>query len=140
MIDLATARALLDAAETEAAALGVTMTFSVLDAAGHQIALHRMDGAGWLTPDIARGKAYAAAAWREETGTLGPRLAEAAPALLAAVVAQTHGLFTAGNGGVPIRVGGEVAGAMGASGGTAAQDAAVVRAAISAVYGEAALE
>src|SRR5579862_9128885 len=37
---------------------------AVLDAGGYPLQVSRMDGCNFLSPDIARGKAYAAAAWK----------------------------------------------------------------------------
>jgi uncharacterized protein GlcG (DUF336 family) len=134
-LDLTDARRLADAAIAESQAVGVPMAFAVLDAAGHPVFITRMDGAGWLTADIARAKAYAAAGWGAETGGLQDRLQSAAPFLVTALAVQTGGKFMPQRGGVPVRLDGQIVGALGASGGTAAQDEQVVRAAITATFG-----
>jgi uncharacterized protein GlcG (DUF336 family) len=138
-LDLTDARNLADAAIAESHALGVPMSFAVLDAAGHPVFIARMDGANWLAADIARAKAFAAAGWGAETGGLQDRLQNAAPFLVTALAAQAGGKFMPQRGGVPVRIDGQIVGALGASGGTAAQDDQVVRAAITATFGPDAL-
>jgi uncharacterized protein GlcG (DUF336 family) len=54
---------LLSQAQKLAVELGKPMTFAVVDAGGHLVALHRMDGARFITAEIATGKAYTSAAW-----------------------------------------------------------------------------
>ena len=54
---------LLDAARTAATETGVPMAFAVMDPGGHLLALARMDGAPWITSDVAQGKAWTAAAY-----------------------------------------------------------------------------
>ena len=41
---------------------GFLVAIAVVDEGGHLVACHRMDGALWITPEIARAKANAAAA------------------------------------------------------------------------------
>lgn len=128
-LDAADARTLVDAAKVVSERIGVPMALAVLDAGGHALLVERMTGAGWLTPDLARSKAFTAAGWRTETATLQERLA-AAPFLVTAIAVETGGRFMPQGGGVPVIVGGEVVGALGASGGTAAQDHEVVSGAV----------
>ena len=52
------ARRVLDAAVAKATDLGVAVNVSVCDAAGHQVAFARMDGAALLAGSIATDKAY----------------------------------------------------------------------------------
>src|SRR5215470_2068051 len=53
--------------------LGFRVAIAVVDDAGHLVACHRMDGALWVTPEIARAKANAAAAFRASTDDLEGR-------------------------------------------------------------------
>lgn len=101
------------------------MSIAVVDSGGHLVALERMDGAGFATPEIAWGKAWTAAAFREPSGATAERLG-GATAFTAAVSVATHGRFTPRQGALPLSDGG----AVGASGGTSAQDEDVVRAGI----------
>lgn len=56
------ALALCSAARTAADKTGVPMSVAVTDAGGHLLALTRMDGAPWVSADVAQGKAWTAAA------------------------------------------------------------------------------
>jgi uncharacterized protein GlcG (DUF336 family) len=89
-----------------------------------------MDGAAWITPEVALGKAWTAAAWGTPSAAQGEKMKEL-HAFSAAISAATHGRFTPQIGGLPILDGGEVIGAMGASGASGAEDEAVVRFALS---------
>ena len=53
--------------------LGFEVAIAVVDDAGHLIACDRMDGALWVTPEIARAKANAAAGFRASTLDLEER-------------------------------------------------------------------
>src|SRR3954447_21649890 len=109
------ARRCLDAAESAAREQDLALTFAVVDAAGHLVALHRMDGAPWITPDVALGKAWTAAAYPAPSGEHGDKARDPA-ALSAAIAAATGGRYTPQIGGLPIVVDGQAIGAMGASG------------------------
>ena len=115
--------------EQEARNQGLNLAFAVVDHGGHLVALHRMDGAPWITPEVALGKAWTAAAWGTPSAAQGEKMKEL-HAFSAAISAATHGRFTPQIGGLPIVVDGEVIGAMGASGASGAEDEAVVRSAV----------
>lgn len=123
------ARRCLDAAEEEAAGRGLKLSFVVVDAAGHLVAAHRMDGADWITPEVALGKAWTAAAYRAPSATQGEK-AQNLVAFAGAISVATGGRYTPQIGGLPIERDGEVVGAMGASGALGEEDEAVVRAAL----------
>ena len=116
--------------EQEARNQGLNLAFAVVDHGGHLVALHRMDGAPWIAPEVATGKAWTAAAYRAPSAAQGDKMKEL-HAFSASISAATHGRFTPQIGGLPITVDDEVIGAMGASGGTGQQDEDVVRAALS---------
>src|SRR3954451_19705847 len=129
-LTLELARRCLDAAEDAARDRGLALTFAVVDSAGHLVALHRMDGAPWITPDVALGKAWTAAAYAAPSAAQGEKMREL-HAFSASISAATNGRFTPQLGGLPITDdGGAVIGAMGASGGTGQQDEDAVRAAL----------
>jgi glc operon protein GlcG len=134
VIDLQLARRLIDAAEEEARAQGLALSFAVVDAGGHVVAIARMDDADWITPEVALGKAWTAAAFRAPSAAQGDK-AKDLVAFAGSISAATHGRYTPQIGGLPVEVGGKPAGAMGASGATGQEDEAVVRAAIAAVLG-----
>lgn len=130
MITLERALSYIAAGEEEAARQGFKLSFAVVDAGGHLVALHRMDGAPWITPEVALGKAWTAAAWGTPSAAQGEKMKEL-HAFSSAISAATHGRFTPQIGGLPIVEGDELIGAMGASGASGAEDEAVVRAALS---------
>src|SRR5207248_11169104 len=120
-----------DAAEDAARERGLALSFAVVDAAGHLVALHRMDGASWITPDVAIGKAWTAAAYAAPSAAQGEKMRDLLP-FSAAVSTATGGRFTPQIGGLPIVIDGKPAGAMGASGAAGQQDEDAVRAGLEA--------
>ena len=130
MITLEQATTFIAGGEAEASRQGLKLAFAVVDAGGHLVALHRMDGAPWIAPEVAIGKAWTAAAYQAPSAAQGEKMKEL-HAFSSAISAATHGRFTPQIGGLPITDdGGAVIGAMGASGGTGQQDEDVVRAAL----------
>ena len=95
--------------------LGFRVAVAVVDEGGHLVACDRMDGALWVTPEIARAKANAAAAFRATTLDLEERFTKRL--LFADNVAGLGDYrFVFGKGGVPIVADGAVVGAVGVSG------------------------
>jgi uncharacterized protein GlcG (DUF336 family) len=88
---------------------GYRETAVVIDADGATIAALRGDGAGVHTIDSAHDKAYTAASFKRDTLALAERKAE-----IADLMKLPHVLFFGG--GVTIKIGDEVIGAIGASG------------------------
>ena len=131
VLTLETARKLIDAGIDEATKQGFELAFAVVDDGGHVVASARMDGAPWIAPEVALGKAWTAAAYRAPSAAQGEKMREL-HAFSSAISAATHGRFTPQIGGLPIMDGETVIGAMGASGGTGQQDEDCVRAALSA--------
>ena len=130
MLTLERALALIAAGEEEARREGLSLAFAVVDDGGHLVALHRMDGAPWISPEVALGKAWTAAAYRVPSAAQGEKMKEL-HAFSASISAATGGRYTPQIGGLPITDdGGAVIGAMGASGGTGQQDEEAVRAAL----------
>ena len=119
---LGRAQEIIVRARAHAEKLGVAVSVAVVDSAGHLVALERMDGAGFATPEIAWGKAWTAAAWASSSADVADRF-NPAPAFSASVTAVTHGRFTPRQGALLIEEGG----AVGASGGTSEQDEEIVR-------------
>src|SRR3712207_1013410 len=131
MLTLELARRLIDAAEAEAREQGLALAFAVVDAGGHIVAIGRMDDADWITPEVALGKAWTAAAFRAPSDVQGQK-AKDLVAFAGSISAVTRGRYTPQIGGLPIALDGAPAGAMGASGATGQEDEEVVRAAIEA--------
>ena len=125
------ALSLLHAAREESSTLGVPMSFAVMDPAGHLVALVRMDGAPWISADVAQGKAWTAAAYGAPSAAQKAKM-EPMPNFAAAVTTMTHGRFTPQTGAVPVYSDGRLVGALGASGGTGQQDEDVCAAAVAA--------
>jgi uncharacterized protein GlcG (DUF336 family) len=131
MLTIEEALALIAAARTAAGKLGVPMSFAVMDAAGHLVAFARMDGAQWITADVAQGKAWTAAAYGTPSAAQKDKMAPM-PNFAQAITAMTHGRYTPQTGAVPIYRGGALLGGIGGSGGTGDQDEAACAAAVHA--------
>jgi glc operon protein GlcG len=114
-LSLAQARACIERGVAKARELGFLVAIAVVDDAGHLVTCDRMDGALWVTPEIARGKANAAAGFRASTLDLEERFTKR---MLFADNVATLGdyAFVFGRGGVPLVEGGRVVGAVGVSG------------------------
>jgi glc operon protein GlcG len=134
VLTLEIARRLIDAAEAEARDQGLTLSFAVVDAGGHVVAVARMDDADWITPEVALGKAWTAAAFRSPSAAQGDK-AKDLVAFAGSISAATHGRYTPQIGGLPVELDGKPAGGMGASGASGQEDEAVVRAALEKVLG-----
>jgi uncharacterized protein GlcG (DUF336 family) len=138
-VTLRQAVACIERGIAEARARGFAVAVAVVDEAGHLVACHRMDGALWITPAIARAKAAAAAAFRTSTRDMEQRFAGGPRALFATNVAQMSGYeLNFGQGAVPVQDAGRVLGAVGVSGAVPADnDHAIAEAAAAAHAGDA---
>jgi len=98
--------------------LGIAVTVVVVDDGGYPLGLTRMDGAIKLSPEIALSKAYTAAMFRRPTADLSQMSSEFWAA------ARGLGLETVAPlpGGLPIREGDTLVGAIGVSGSAPSQD------------------
>lgn len=132
-LTLARANRIVDAAIAAARADKLPpVAIVVLDAAGHPVALQREDGATMLRTDIALGKAWAAAGMGVASRVLHQR-AQDNPVFFNALAATGQGKFIPQAGAVAIRAAdGTLLGAVGASGGTGAQDEAICMAGVAA--------
>lgn len=100
------------AAVAHCASQGYFVSAVVVDASGTRQAVLRGDRAGIHTMDSAMGKAYTANSFKAESGAVATRL-QGNPA--AAGLAFTPGVLLA-QGGIPIKIGDEVIGAIGVGG------------------------
>ena len=123
------ALSLLTAAQEESTRIGVPMSFAVMDPGGHLLALLRMDGAPWISTDVAQGKAWTAAAYGMPSAGQKAKM-DSLPNFSTALSAMTSGRFTPQPGAVPVYSDGQLVGALGASGGTGQQDEDVCAAAV----------
>jgi uncharacterized protein GlcG (DUF336 family) len=112
------AQRMVDEAVTKASELGVTENVAILDDGGNLKAFRRMDGAPILCIEMAQSKAY--------TALFGVSTQEffnfiqGDPSLLAGI--PTLARVAAWGGGFPIKVDGEVVGAIGLSGAPTVQN------------------
>ena len=108
-------------AQAKATQLGVRVSVVVVDAGGNPVALSRMDGAGILSPDIARAKAYTAVAFRSNSKDIAERMKER-PAAGLGLTQVSGSRVVLLPGGVLAKDGDEIIGAVGVSGATSDQD------------------
>jgi uncharacterized protein GlcG (DUF336 family) len=129
-LTLADARQIIAAGEAKAEQLGIPYNLAVVDAGGNLIAHVRMDGAWLGSIDIAIHKAFTARAFDMTTEDLSAMAQSGKP--LFGIDSTNHDRIVIFGGGVPIKSGKTVIGAVGASGGTVSQDIDVVEAAVAA--------
>ena len=111
----ARARESVERGFAKAQAHGFKVAIAVVDDAGHLVVCDRMDGALWITPEIARAKANAAAAFHATTLDLEERFGKRQ--LFADNVATLGDYqFVFGRGAVPLVEDGRIVGAVGVSG------------------------
>src|SRR5262249_36771925 len=89
---------------------------AVVDDAGHLVACHRMDGALWVTPKIARAKANASAAFQASALDLEERFNKGRQLFASNVATLGDYAFVFGRGAIPIALDGHVGGAVGVGG------------------------
>lgn len=112
------------------------LTVAVIDAGGHLVALARQDGTSNLRPEIAQGKAKGAIALGLGSRALFTR-AQEQPYFIQSMNALAGGALVPVPGGVLIREGGAIIGAVGITGDTSDNDEACAVAAITAAGFEA---
>ena len=125
-IDLDTALRIIDAAKKKAKELKVAMNIAVVDEGNNLMAFQRMDGAWLGSINIAMNKAYTARAFDMETKTLTPLCQPGQP--LYGIHASNDGRLIIFPGGIPLKDGDTVIGAIGVSGGAVEQDQMVAQA------------
>jgi glc operon protein GlcG len=121
-ISVSDAQGLIERGMEEAAAQNLTMAFAIVEPSGELVAFARMDNTPYASIQIAQQKARTSARLRLPTSDLEERVQSGRVALLSSDEVIAVG------GGVLIVLEGQVVGALGVSGGSAAQDAAVATA------------
>lgn len=106
------------------------MSCAVVDSGDQLVAFERMDGADLVGITLARDKAFTSLANRMPTADLAPIVQPGAEFYGYASVAGGRTIVFAG--GLPLERGGVLVGAVGVSGGDAAQDQRAVEAAVRA--------
>ena len=129
-LSLDLALSLLARVREEAEARDLALAAAVVDAAGHVLAIQRMDGTALGAMQLAVGKAYTAAAWATPSGEFS-RSTQPGGADWGWNTTDPRVVVYAG--GIPLLVDGELVGALGASGGAASEDEECVTAAASAL-------
>jgi len=125
------AKAMIDAAERKAADMGHPFVIAVVDDSGILKAFSRMDGAALLSVQIAQDKAYTAAGFGLSTDAWHDFVKDDAPLAMGAAPGIDR-LIVFG-GGFPIMIDGNLAGAIGVSGGHYSQDMDVAKAGLAVV-------
>ena len=124
VISLAQATSIMDSALAKGREMNLDpLTVVVLDGGGHVVASKREDGSGILRYEIAFAKAYGALGFGFGSRGLATRAGKA-PHFIAAVASVAEGRMVPAPGGVLIRDGGAVIGAVGISGDVSDSDEA----------------
>jgi uncharacterized protein GlcG (DUF336 family) len=132
MISLDQARVMIDVARKKGREMGLNpLSVVVLDAGGHVLAFEREDGASPGRFEIARGKAYGCLMLGMPGSAIFAR-AQQQPYFVAALNGAYDGKFIPVPGGVLVMQGDAIIGAVGVTGDTSDNDAAVAVAGIEA--------
>ena len=126
MVTLTEARRIITAAERKAEEIGQPMNIAVVDAGGNLVAHVRMDNAWIGSVDISINKAWTARAFNISTKELA-ELSQSGDQFFG-IHASNHGRVMIFAGGIPLKRGDLVVGAIGVSGGAGKQDQAVAEA------------
>jgi uncharacterized protein GlcG (DUF336 family) len=127
-LELSDTKAILAAAEAEAAQNNWAVTITVVDDGGHLLGMLRLDGAPAMSSHISPAKAKTAALSRRETKVYEDIINGGRTSFLSAPTIE--GML---EGGVPILKDGACIGAVGVSGVKSSEDAQIARAGIAAI-------
>jgi glc operon protein GlcG len=119
-INLAAAKKVAAAAAAKAVEMKVNMVIAIVDTGGQLVYFERFDVVQWGSNNVAIHKATASVQYKRATLALEN-------AVKANVTYLTLDGITAIEGGVPIIENGKIIGAIGCSGGSSVQDAAVIK-------------
>lgn len=126
MVTLADARRVIAAAEKKAAEIKQPMNIAVVDAGGNLVSHVRMDGAWIGSIDISINKAFTSRAFDISTKDLATHSQSGGQFF--GIHASNGGRIMIFAGGIPLKRGGKVVGAIGVSGGSGEQDHSVAQA------------
>lgn len=127
VLTLEVAKRIANAAEQEATKNKWNQVIAILDDGGHLLYLERMDNAQLGSIDIATAKARSALYFQRPTKVFQDRVAAGGVNVLKMPNA------IANEGGIPLRVGGQIVGSIGVSGATGQQDGVVAAAGVAAL-------
>ncbi len=125
-LTLEQARQVIAAAEKKAGEVGQPMNIAVVDEGGNLLAFERMAGAWLGSIDISINKAFTSRAFDIATKDLGENSQPGQQFF--GIHASNGGRVMIFAGGLPLKKGGVVVGAIGVSGGSGAQDQSVAEA------------
>ena len=128
VLTLEDARVAMGACEAAALPHQWNVVIAVVDDGGHPILVQRLDGAQWSSVETAIGKARTAVAFKRPTRVLEEMINNGRTAFL-----SIPGEMVFLQGGLPIRIDGEIVGAIGVSGVKAADDEVVAQAGVDAL-------
>ena len=120
---LALANALIEKVKAKASEMGVDVVVAVSDKAGRPVAIQCMDGAYIASFDIALNKTYTSASLKMSTAQLA-ELSQPGQDLYG-IQFTNNGKIVIFGGGEVLEYDGRIVGALGVSGGTAAEDTAI---------------
>lgn len=125
-LNLAVTKAIVAAAEQEAAKNKWNMFITVVDDGGTVMAIERMDEAQIGSLDVSIGKAQTALRFKRPSKVFDDLVNGGKPGLMGLGVTPVEG-------GIPLMADGKVIGAIGVSGGTSQQDAQCAQAGVAAL-------
>lgn len=127
-IDLDQAQRVLEAALHKSAEIGIRTSVAIVDEGRELLLFARQTGALLGSIEVSIAKAYTARSLDMNTGEVGPMTQPGQP--LYGLEVTHHKPLVTFPGGRPIRVGDEVVGAVGVSGGTVEEDDEIAAAAV----------
>jgi uncharacterized protein GlcG (DUF336 family) len=130
-VSLEDARRIMAAGEAKAREISSPSNIAVVDAGGNLIAHIRMDGAWIGSIDISINKAFTARMFDIPTKDLAEKAKPGGP--FYGIQVSNSGRIMIFAGGMPLRCGDRIVGAVGVSGGSGDQDQAVADAAVTAL-------
>jgi uncharacterized protein GlcG (DUF336 family) len=130
MITLEEARKIIAAAEKKALEIKQPMNIAVVDEGGNLVSHVRMDGAWIGSIDISINKAFTSRAFDIATKDLAQNSQPGGQFF--GIHVSNHGRVMVFAGGIPLKRGGRVVGAVGVSGGSGEQDQTVAQAGVNA--------
>jgi uncharacterized protein GlcG (DUF336 family) len=122
------AKRLAEKVEAQATTAKVPVAVCVMDIHGNVVLKHRMNGAPAFSLEISERKAYTSALVGVRTADLLPMVQPGQE--LFPLVMLSQGRYCAIGGGVPLTDGGRLFAGVGVSGGTTAQDVAIIETAL----------
>ena len=127
-LTLAEANRMIQAALAKAEELNLKLSVAVCDESGRLKAFNRMNGCMWISTYAAQGKAVASAGLGRPSGDVS-----ADSPIIQVLMAIEGGHMVPAQGALPVFRGGELIGALGASGGTSQEDEDCARVGVNAL-------